>query len=203
MKLNISNILTLARIIIIPIIVICIYLKGPFYGWVAFILFCLASITDYFDGYIARIRNEITNFGTFLDPIADKLLVAAVILILTSKKIIVTTGTIDTKIINELKTSSNRINEFLYEIDLNDAKGYLLINENFFSISHLISKSSLFISCHGAFTHIASNYKIKILDIIEKDKVIHYGKITKHMKNYKYLYRDNFERLSKNIINNL
>ena len=88
MKLNISNILTLARIIIIPIIVICIYLKGPFYGWIAFILFCLASITDYFDGYIARIRNEITNFGTFLDPIADKLLVAAVILVLTSKEII-------------------------------------------------------------------------------------------------------------------
>ena len=120
----------------------------------------------------------------------------------TSKKIIVTTGTIDTKIIKELKTSSNKINEFLYEIDLNNTKGYLLINENFFSISHLISRSSLFVSCHGAFTHIASNYKIKILDIIEKDKTIHYSKITKHMKNYKSLYRDNFERLSKDIINN-
>ena len=89
MKLNISNLLTLARILVIPVIVVCIYLKSPFYGWIAFVLFCLASITDYFDGYIARIRNEITNFGTFLDPIADKLLVAAVILILTSKKIIV------------------------------------------------------------------------------------------------------------------
>ena len=64
MKLNISNLLTLARILVIPVIVICIYLKSPFYGWVAFVLFCLASITDYFDGYIARIRNEITNFGT-------------------------------------------------------------------------------------------------------------------------------------------
>ena len=80
MKLNISNILTLARIIIIPIIVICIYLKGPFYGWIAFILFCLASVTDYFDGYIARIRNEITNFGTFLDPIADKFLILSAFL---------------------------------------------------------------------------------------------------------------------------
>ena len=70
MKVNISNILTLARILVIPIIVLCIYLKDPFYGWVAFILFCTASITDYFDGYIARIRNEVTNFGTFLDPIA-------------------------------------------------------------------------------------------------------------------------------------
>ena len=90
MKLNISNLLTLARIIVIPIIVLCIYMNSPFYGWAAFILFCIASITDYFDGYIARIRNEVTNFGTFLDPIADKLLVAAVILILA----ILETGTL-------------------------------------------------------------------------------------------------------------
>ena len=85
MRLNISNILTLSRIIVIPIIVACIYLKSPWYGWIAFILFCLASITDYFDGYLARLRNEVSNLGTFLDPIADKLLVAAVILILTSR----------------------------------------------------------------------------------------------------------------------
>ena len=82
MKLNISNLLTLARILVIPIIVVCIYLKSPFYGWLAFVLFCLASITDYFDGYIARIRNEITNFGTFLDPIADKIIVAAALILL-------------------------------------------------------------------------------------------------------------------------
>ena len=104
----------------------------------------------------------------------------------TSKKIIITTGTIDTKIIKELKSSSIKINKFLYEIDLNDSKGYLLINENFFSISHLISKSSLFISCHGAFTHIASNYKIKILDIIERrDNLIlniRFGFCKKHSK---------------------
>ena len=81
MRLNISNILTLTRIIVIPVIVACIYLKSPWYGWIAFILFCLASITDYFDGYLARLRNEVSNLGTFLDPIADKLLVAAVILI--------------------------------------------------------------------------------------------------------------------------
>ncbi len=120
----------------------------------------------------------------------------------TSKRIIITTGTIDTKIINKLKSSSKKINEFLYEIDLNTTKGYLFTNENFFSISHLISKSSLFISCHGAFTHIASNYKIKILDIIEETKSVHYSKITSHMKNYKHLYRDNFYKLSLDIINN-
>ena len=118
----------------------------------------------------------------------------------TSKKIIITTGTIDTKIINKLKASSIKINESLYEINFNNTKGYLLKNENFFSLSHLISKSSLFISCHGAFTHIAANYKIRILDIIEKNKTIHYSRITKHMKNYKFLYRDKFLKLSEEII---
>ena len=113
MKLNISNILTLARIIIIPIIVICIYLKGPFYGWIAFILFCLASITDYFDGYLARIRNEVTNFGTFLDPIADKLLVAAVILILTSKEVIADWETIPALIILLREITVSGLREYL------------------------------------------------------------------------------------------
>ncbi len=119
----------------------------------------------------------------------------------TSKKIIITTGTINTKIIEKLKASSNKINESLHEININNTKVYLLINEDFFSISHLISKSSLFISCHGAFTHIASNYRIKILDIIERKKTVHYSRITKHMKNYKHLYRDNFLKLSQVILN--
>ena len=75
-------------------------------------------------------------------------------------------------------------------------------NENFFSITHIISKSSLFISCHGAFTHIASNYKIKIIDIIEKSKLNHYNRITHHMKKYKSIDRENFAKLSNKIIDN-
>ncbi len=113
MKLNIANLLTIARIVVIPIIVICIYLKSPFYGWIAFILFCLASITDYFDGYIARIRNEITNFGTFLDPIADKLLVSAVILILTSKEVIADWETIPALIILLREIAVSGLREYL------------------------------------------------------------------------------------------
>ena len=118
MKFNIANFLTIARIIVIPIIVICIYLKSPFYGWVAFILFCVASITDYFDGYIARIRNEITNFGTFLDPIADKLLVAAVILILTSKGIIADWETIPALIILLREIAVSGLREYLAGIKI-------------------------------------------------------------------------------------
>ena len=116
MKLNISNLLTLARIIVIPIIVLCIYMNNPFYGWVAFILFCIASITDYFDGYIARIRNEVTNFGTFLDPIADKLLVAAVILILTSKEVIANWETIPALIILLREIAVSGLREYLAKI---------------------------------------------------------------------------------------
>ncbi len=121
----------------------------------------------------------------------------------SSKTIILTTGNISTSIIEKIKNTSIKINDSLYEIRLKDKKAYLLVNESFFSISYLIAKSSLFISCHGAFTHIASNYKVRIFDIIEQNKVFHYSKITKHMKNYKSLYRDNFEKLSKNIINSL
>ncbi len=113
MKYNISNILTLLRILVIPVIVICIYLKNPVYGWLGFFLFCLASITDYFDGYIARIRNEITNFGTFLDPIADKLLVAAVILILTSKEVIADWETIPALIILLREIAVSGLREYL------------------------------------------------------------------------------------------
>ena len=113
MKLNLSNILTICRILVIPIIVALIYLKSPYYGWLAFFLFCLASITDYFDGYIARIRNEVSNLGTFLDPIADKLLVASVILILTSKEVIADWETIPALIILLREIAVSGLREYL------------------------------------------------------------------------------------------
>lgn len=116
--MNLSNFLTLIRIAIIPIIVICIYLKSPFFGWTAFVLFCLASITDYFDGYLARIRNEVTNFGTFLDPIADKLLVASVLLILTSKGIIADWETIPALIILLREITVSGLREYLAGIKI-------------------------------------------------------------------------------------
>ena len=130
------------------------------------------------------------SFLNFLSELSNK----------KTNKIIITTGTLNTKIIENLKNILKKINNHIYEIKLNGKTAYLLVNQNFFSISHLISKSSLFISCHGAFTHIASNYKIKILDIIEKGKYNHYSRITNHMDEYKILYRDNFNKLGKAII---
>mgnify|MGYP001456022913 CR=1 FL=1 len=116
--MNISNLLTILRILVIPLIVLLIYLKDPFSGWLAFILFCLAGITDFFDGYIARIRKEISDLGTFLDPIADKLLVSAVILILTSKGVIDGLDIIPALIILLREIAVSGLREFLAGIKI-------------------------------------------------------------------------------------
>lgn len=79
---NLPNILTISRIIIIPILIASFYIEGKLYHYVAAGLFLLASVTDYFDGYLARSLNAVSPFGRFLDPIADKLLVAAAIIML-------------------------------------------------------------------------------------------------------------------------
>ena len=113
---SLSNALTLSRILVIPIIVILIYMKGPISGWTAFILFCLAGLTDYFDGYFARIRKEISKLGIFLDPIADKLLVASVILILTSKEVISNFEIIPALIILGREITVSGLREFLAQI---------------------------------------------------------------------------------------
>lgn len=84
---NLPNMLTYARILAVPLIVLCFYMEGrvrptDWWRWVAVGIFVVASITDYFDGYIARIWEQTSNIGKMLDPIADKLLVSAALLLL-------------------------------------------------------------------------------------------------------------------------
>ena len=165
--MNLSNVLTLIRVAVIPIIVICIYLKSPFFGWTAFVLFCLASITDYFDGYLARLRNEVTNFGTFLDPIADKLLVASVILILTSKGIIANWETIPALIILLREITVSGLREYLAGIKISIpvsriaklktllqlfALAILILSESIYNISLIIFIGKLFLWIAGLLT---------------------------------------------------
>jgi len=80
--LNTANVLTLSRIAAIPLVVVCLWLGRPWSPWVSVILFAAAAITDWFDGYFARRYHQISRLGRFLDPIADKLLVAAVLVML-------------------------------------------------------------------------------------------------------------------------
>lgn len=79
---NLPNLLTLSRIAVIPLVVATFYIPDVAARWVAVALFAAAAISDFFDGWLARRWNQVSNFGRFLDPIADKLLVAAVLLML-------------------------------------------------------------------------------------------------------------------------
>ncbi|MBQ9808523.1 MAG: CDP-diacylglycerol--glycerol-3-phosphate 3-phosphatidyltransferase [Ruminococcus sp.] len=75
--MNLPNKLTLLRVFLIPFFLLFMYLDIPFHYLIALVIFAAASITDALDGNIARKRNLVTNFGKFLDPLADKVLVIA------------------------------------------------------------------------------------------------------------------------------
>jgi CDP-diacylglycerol--glycerol-3-phosphate 3-phosphatidyltransferase len=79
-SLNIPNLLTIARILAIPVIVALVVTGVPFFRWIALALFAAAAITDFFDGFLARALGQISPIGRMLDPIADKLLVGALLL---------------------------------------------------------------------------------------------------------------------------
>ena len=80
--MKIPNILTIGRIIIVPIFVLAFFIPGFFGDLIPFFLFVLASFTDYLDGLLARIFKEESKLGELLDPIADKILVAAALILL-------------------------------------------------------------------------------------------------------------------------
>lgn len=84
--LSLPNLLTLSRIFAVPILVALLWMPRPIDYLVTFILYCIVGITDYFDGYLARAQGQISRLGQFLDPIADKIMVAAVILMLVSSR---------------------------------------------------------------------------------------------------------------------
>ena len=82
--MNVPNTLTVARIVLTPIVLAAYMLAFPAHFLVATILYFIAGMTDFFDGKIARSKNLITNFGKFADPLADKMLTTAVYLALIS-----------------------------------------------------------------------------------------------------------------------
>ncbi len=99
--MNLANQLTLLRVILIPFFIVCFYIPNlvvntvsvnnyliPYANLLGLVIFLLAAITDFIDGYIARKYNLITDFGKFMDPLADKLLVTAALLILLENGLI-------------------------------------------------------------------------------------------------------------------
>lgn len=91
--LNLPNLLTYGRILAVPLIVLCFFIEGRLHGsdaarWWALGIFVVASVTDFFDGYLARSWNQQSNIGRMLDPIADKLLVASILLLVAADGVI-------------------------------------------------------------------------------------------------------------------
>ena len=99
--MNLANKLTLLRIVLIPFFIVCFYIPSlivntvsinnyliPYANLLGLIIFLLAAITDFIDGYVARKYNMITDFGKFMDPLADKLLVTAAFLVLLENGLI-------------------------------------------------------------------------------------------------------------------
>lgn len=87
---NLPNILTYARILAVPLIVVCFFLEGrlqssDFARWLSLAIFVVASLTDFLDGYLARKWKQTSNIGRMLDPIADKLVVSVVLLLLAAE----------------------------------------------------------------------------------------------------------------------
>lgn len=83
--MNIPNLLTVLRVALIPVFVLVFYLPFSWCYWIASLIFGLACITDWLDGYLARRWQQSTAFGAFLDPVADKLIVAVALTLLVEK----------------------------------------------------------------------------------------------------------------------
>ncbi len=83
MQFNIPTLLTLFRVILIPFFVLVFYLPVTWSPFAAALIFCVAAVTDWFDGFLARRWNQSTRFGAFLDPVADKVLVAIAMVLVT------------------------------------------------------------------------------------------------------------------------
>lgn len=113
---SLPNILTLARIGVVPLVVVLIFLDGDLWRWLALLIYAAACITDYFDGYLARTLNDQSDFGRLLDPIADKILVGACLLALTAVDAIADWTIIPALVILLREILVSGMREFLAEI---------------------------------------------------------------------------------------
>ena len=114
--MNIPNVLTILRICAIPAIVLTFFFDHPAWAWIGVGLFVLAGITDYMDGYLARHLNQLSRFGRILDPIADKLLVGALLLMMAYTHRLGYYGIIPAVVILCREILVSGLREFLAEI---------------------------------------------------------------------------------------
>ena len=142
MKIKIPNILTIGRIIIVPFFVISFFLPG-FYGEIIpFILFILASFTDFLDGLLARLYKEESQLGELLDPIADKIIVSAALILLVMNGTIQNYEVIAAIIILTREILISGLREFLADVQVKIPVSSLAKGKTFiqmFSIAILLT----------------------------------------------------------------
>lgn len=118
MLTSIPNLLTYLRIAIIPAVVGTFFMRGPAANWLALALFAIAGVTDFFDGYLARVMAQQSPLGRMLDPIADKLLVAAALLMLVGQGTIAGSTLLAAVVILCREITVSGLREFLAEADV-------------------------------------------------------------------------------------
>jgi len=118
MRVNLPNILTFSRIGSIPVIVGLMFLPSPLGNWLPFGVYTYACLTDFFDGYLARAWQQQSAMGQFLDPVADKLLVSAVLLMLVASDAIVGVTVIPAVVILFREILVSGLREFLAEVQV-------------------------------------------------------------------------------------
>ena len=116
---TLPNLLTLSRIVALPLLVALLWNRQWELGFgIAFVLYCLMGLTDYFDGYLARAQGAVSRLGVFLDPIADKIMVAAVILMLAATQVIAGVHVIAALVILLREIAVSGLREFLAQVQV-------------------------------------------------------------------------------------
>ncbi|WP_420140409.1 CDP-diacylglycerol--glycerol-3-phosphate 3-phosphatidyltransferase [Sphingomonas sp.] len=114
--LTLPNLLTLSRIVAMPVMVLLLWRPTPWDYWLAFLLYVLVGVTDYFDGYLARAQGAVSKLGVFLDPIADKIMVATVIVMLVFTRAIDGPPVVAALVILLREIAVSGLREFLAEL---------------------------------------------------------------------------------------
>ena len=114
---TIPNIITFIRIFLIPIILYLLFSENPNIVLIAGLLFIISSVSDYFDGYLARTLNQSSKLGALLDPIADKLLIASVIVVLVDTGVISNIHVVPAIIILLREIAISGLREFLAKLN--------------------------------------------------------------------------------------
>tara|TARA_B110000037_G_scaffold220489_1_gene288554 strand:+ start:3768 stop:4766 length:999 start_codon:yes stop_codon:yes gene_type:complete len=146
---------------------------------------------DYIKNYTSIEPNSDTELISFFEQLIVK----------SNKDVFISSGKLDNKFIIFIKKNFIQIKRDIYELKIRSNKVVFFDNLNFLQLEKLILNSDLLITCHGAPTHVAASFNIKIIDIIDLTEEIFFEKWSSHFTNYKRINRIKFFELSKNIIN--